>query len=397
MKRIRPHRRWALRRLAPAALGAIAFAAAGSAGPAGSAIEVVRLGDKAAVFRVGPGDPTNALAVVSRRGLVLVDTGLIPSRGKTLRAAVEKTFGRRDFAFVINTHAHLDHTDGNQAFADVPIIGHAAVAREMRDWYGTAEARERFAAARVSFRRRVEEQLAKAAPGSAEAERLRRSLSANAALIEEFRSGAMVCTPPTVLFQDRMRLDLDDLTLELVYFGPAHLTSDILIHIPQLRLLAVGDVFHKDWLPQIVGPADPARWLRVLASLPTGDKAVETVVPGHGGLLGGAELRAREAYLRSVWEGVAAARRNGLTLEAALAGLPFDGRDPALGVIGRGLHGVLLRDDRHGTEPGGLDREAQARQAAADDQKIRSDLHRLPCLSCPPYTRFMLQIKEKMC
>lgn len=33
-------------------------------------------------------------------------------------------FGRSDFAYVINTHFHFDHLDGNQVFPEAEVVAH---------------------------------------------------------------------------------------------------------------------------------------------------------------------------------------------------------------------------------------------------------------------------------
>ena len=66
----------------------------------------------------------NVVAIATKKGLVVVDTTGIPSTMKKMRNLIEKEFGQKDFAYVINTHYHWDHTFGNQVFADAVIVGH---------------------------------------------------------------------------------------------------------------------------------------------------------------------------------------------------------------------------------------------------------------------------------
>ncbi|MDH4198701.1 MAG: hypothetical protein OEW05_14895, partial [Candidatus Aminicenantes bacterium] len=65
--------------------------------------KVTRLGEKAALFQVGQENTTNTLVLASRRGLVVIDTGAVPSRGAALRSAIEREFKRREFAYIIKT------------------------------------------------------------------------------------------------------------------------------------------------------------------------------------------------------------------------------------------------------------------------------------------------------
>jgi glyoxylase-like metal-dependent hydrolase (beta-lactamase superfamily II) len=292
---------------------------------------VTRLGEKAALFQIGRESTINVIVLASRRGLVVIDTGILPSRGAALRSAIEREFGRSDFAYIINTHSHFDHTDGNQAFADVPIVGHQNAVREMNRSLGSPAAVEAFLRSRAGYQSALENELKTATVASRDETRIREQLARNGALIDDFRQGRFILTRPTVLFSDRLTLDLGDLTLNLIYFGRAHTESDILIHVPELRLLVVGDLFQKDWLPTFSNPrADVPRWFEVLYGLPAGLQAVERAVGGHSEPMSGDDLRAKVVYLRDVWEGVAAARRDGLTLAVAKERLPFDNKNPAL-------------------------------------------------------------------
>ncbi len=297
---------------------------------------VTRLGENAALFQIGREDQTNVVALASRRGLVVIDTGVLPSRGAALRSAIEREFKRRDFAYVINTHAHFDHSNGNQAFTDVPIVAHQNAAREMTRWFQNPAAVEAFLQSRAEYQAELEAELKKVAAGSRDEIRVREQLAENAALVGDLRQGRFVLTRPTVSFSDRLTIDLGDLTLNLTYFGRAHTESDILVHVPELRLLAVGDLFGKYWMPGLAIPrADVPRWFQALDGLPAGLQSVDRVISGHGEPMSGDELRAQVAYLRGVWEGVAAARRDGLTLAATKERLPFDDRSPYLSKLRR--------------------------------------------------------------
>jgi glyoxylase-like metal-dependent hydrolase (beta-lactamase superfamily II) len=305
--------------------------------------KVTHLAENAALFQIGSESTINVLALASRRGLVVIDTGILPSQGAALRSAIEREFKRRDFAYVINTHSHLDHTDGNQAFADVPIVAHQNALREMDRWFGNPAAVEAFLQSRAGYQRQLEDELKAAAAGSREEIRLREQLARNRTLMDDFRQGRFVLTKPTILFSDRLTLDLGDLTLNLVYFGRAHTESDILIHAPKLHLLAVGDLFSKTWLPSNMSQrSDVPRWFQALDGLQDGLQALQRVVSGHAEPMSGDEFRAQVAYLRDIWNEVAAARRTGLTLAALKERLPFEKKYPALAGLIRTWQGQDL-------------------------------------------------------
>lgn len=320
----------------------------GASGSAEPVIRISRLGDRAAVLHVGGESFTNTVVLASARGLVVIDTGLLPSQAPALRAAAERAFGRSDIALVINTHAHFDHIDGNQAYAGIPIVAHADAARQMRQWYGSPAAIAAFVRNRITWRTREENRLQSLPADSPDVVRTRVELANDTAMVDDFRQGRFQLVLPTVSFTDRLTFDLGDLTLNLAYYGRAHTEGDILVHVPELRLLVVGDLFDSGWLPDFGGPtADPPAGFRALDALPTGDAAVQTVVGGHSEAMSGDAFRAQAAYLRDIWDGVAAARREGVPRSEVQSRFPFESKYPALiGLVrdwqGQDLHAANI-------------------------------------------------------
>ena len=195
--------------------------------------QVIRLGEKAAVFQIGRESGTNVVVLASRRGLVVIDTGVLPSRAEALRSAIAKEFNRTDFAYVINTHPHFDHVDGNRAFSETPIVAHQNSIRQMRQWYGSPAGIDAFLRTRSEWKTELEARLKKEAAGSPDEARAREQMAENDALMDDFRNGRFSLSLPGLTFNDRLTLRLDDLTLNLIYFGRAHTESDILVHVPE--------------------------------------------------------------------------------------------------------------------------------------------------------------------
>ncbi len=93
-------------------------------------VDVKKLSDNLAVFKIEGGN-TNIVALNSEKGIVVFDTDVSPSFAALLRKKMTEVFGREDFAYVINTHSHGDHTYGNQVFSDAIIVGHENCPEEM--------------------------------------------------------------------------------------------------------------------------------------------------------------------------------------------------------------------------------------------------------------------------
>jgi glyoxylase-like metal-dependent hydrolase (beta-lactamase superfamily II) len=253
--------------------------------------------------------------------VVVIDTGRSPGLMRGMAAAIEREFGRRDVRYVINTHGHADHCSGNQVFPQAAIVAHEACPEFMK--HNRADALR----TRLSLGRR----LARAEPGgdspgltAAEAAENR----ARRTVLADLQDG-YVLTPPTRTFGDRLTLALGDLDLELYFAGAAHTNNDILVYVPQEKLLLAGDLFcAAGTLCFTVDPLVDARRLAAeLARLLYSAAGVEAIVPGHGRPFGRADLvRLHDSLLQKCAE--MEGRRSAAALLAGIA--EEQGSDAAL-------------------------------------------------------------------
>lgn len=91
---------------------------------------------------------------------------------------------------------------------------------------------------------------------------------------------------PNLTMNDHMRLYLDDMPIDLHYFGRGHTDGDIVVHLPEQRMLVAGDLF------ALYGPYQPVvdysaggslrDWTRTLERVLRLD--FDRVIPGHSGL-----------------------------------------------------------------------------------------------------------------
>jgi cyclase len=168
---------------------------------------------------------------------------------------------------------------------------------------------------------------------------------------------AITLTRPTRTFSGRLDLDVGGRKVELIEVGPAHTHGDLIVHVPDARVVFAADVAFIGSTPVMwVGPLEG--WLRALDTIEALEP--EVVVPGHGpitDLAGLATLRAYWTYLgaaaqRHLADGVApeAAAREIVTSEEYSA-QPFARWDcPERAVIN--VH-TLDRHRSGGSEPHG--------------------------------------------
>lgn len=186
----------------------------------------------------------NAGVLTGSDGTVVVDTVATVSRAARLREAIER-IGASPVRTLVNTHHHGDHTFGNDAFGAVTIVAHHAARKEMAD-----------TGLGLTY------------------------------LWPDVDWGEVRLALPTLTFQDRLTLYTDDRQAELIHVGPAHTTNDIVVWLPDDRVLFAGDVVMSGVTPfnlmgSVTGALSAVDKLRELGA--------RTVIGGHGGV-GGPEL-----------------------------------------------------------------------------------------------------------
>ena len=188
---------------------------------------------------------TNAGIIVGDDSVLVIDSLRVPSFARDLIQDVKK-ITEKPIGFVIDTHSHWDHSWGNEEFPEATIIGHKNCYAEMID----VEANEQ-------WRTKV--------------------TSSNDPWSEE---GNLVnITPPNMTFETSMQLYFGGRELDLKYFGRAHTSGDIYIHLPKEKIVFTGDVAQDGGVPYL-GDCYPGDWPDTdnrLASLP-----IERFMSGHG-------------------------------------------------------------------------------------------------------------------
>ncbi|HEX9038278.1 MAG TPA: MBL fold metallo-hydrolase [Ktedonobacterales bacterium] len=253
-------------------------------------IERVGEGAWAAIAIPGRGTMGNA-GIVDLGDLTLIfDTTLSLAAARDLRVAAERLTGQRP-RYVVNSHHHLDHAQGNQIFDDATIIGTSRAAemitQENDPFLATmrergmaldAEARAAAAAADPAIRRDMDEQNDDLLVLLNEAHEARSRL-------------------PDLRFTSRLTLHGDARHAELITWGGGHTPSDVVLYLPHARILYSGDlIFHHAHASIETG--DPYEWLRILGEM---EKfSVDKLVPGHGLVGDHGAIAAQRAYLATV-------------------------------------------------------------------------------------------------
>jgi glyoxylase-like metal-dependent hydrolase (beta-lactamase superfamily II) len=273
-------------------------------------------------------------AIQSQKGLVIIDTEASPRVMAPIKAKIEQAFGRSDWAYVINTHPHDNHCSGNSLFQGATIVGHDNLAEDMH-WLidrQTEPNRSREIDRYNAILRDLRAALPRYAANPAFTKLIRSDLVFYSLFVQDMQEGYEV-VKPTLTFADKHTLDLGDLTLELIFFGKGHSNSDILIYVPQERVLVTGAIaYQQGRVPEIGEEShleDVHRFIAVLDRLLADNVKIEHVIPGHSVPLTRAVLPPIRDFYQRMLQEVEAARRQGLTLDQTTRLLTLRGKFPA--------------------------------------------------------------------
>jgi glyoxylase-like metal-dependent hydrolase (beta-lactamase superfamily II) len=137
---------------------------------------------------------------------------------------------------------------------------------------------------------------------------------------------------PDITFNDVLKLNLGDLTLEMVYYGYSHTNTHIIIYIPEERILFTGGIINKDLIPisEIDESAPPdlaENWLEILSRFTDDTLDLKYLIPSHGGkeAMYGVELLSRYAeYIDTLWKQVSQMKLENMSLKTIKDRLNFE-------------------------------------------------------------------------
>lgn len=229
--------------------------------------------------------------------LVIIDGGISPTLTARYKEIIEKEFKTNHYKYLINTHGHYDHYMGNSVFGDAKIVGHENCIKEINDQWRQPETAKGIIAQIIGI---ITNQLTSAKPGTADHADFTAQLTAYKFSFQDISNGITI-KRPQVTFTDSLLLHAGDLHFELYPFGTAHSQSDILIYIPELKLLFTGDLFMKYGR---LGnnknlEYDREGWKQAINWLNNRKNNISVILGGHGQIMNAKDL---EAFIGKIAE-----------------------------------------------------------------------------------------------
>lgn len=208
----------------------------------------------------------NVAASIGEDGILLVDDMFAAMTPKLLAAL--KTISDKPVRFVLNTHFHGDHIQGNRNFVKTATV----IAQE----------------------------------------NVRKRLIAN-----NKESAPTLDMLPGVTFAESISININGEEVQMVHYPTGHTDGDAIVYFTRSKVLHLGDMFFFEMFPavyregggdirQMVGSLD-----KIIAAYPADAK----VVPGHGRLATMQDLRSYVAMLKDTIAIVETNIKQGKTLE----------------------------------------------------------------------------------
>jgi cyclase len=284
-----------------------ARAALPSAGPRLFKIEKVAGGVYLARARPQAMINSNAAIFVGSEDVVVVDAHSKPSAATSLIRQVNREITQKPIRYVINTHFHWDHTQGNRAYR---------VAEEKIDFIASATTKQLMSQLGVSRAKASIEQVliqvdqlrTRAAASTSAAEKA--FCSGQIAQLENYRAELQNFSPelPTITFDQSYVIQDKAHDLHIAFHGRAHTAGDVAVFCPQKKAVASGDVIHG-FLP-FIADGFPKAWPGTINSIARLE--FDHILPGHTFIqTGRAVMGSLRNYIEELTEKVERGRGEG--------------------------------------------------------------------------------------
>ncbi len=242
---------------------------------------------------------SNAGLIVGERESLLVDTLWDVRYTRAMLDAMRLLTQRAPLRYVINTHADGDHFWGNELVASVETITSEASRAEM----------QRLNAKSMALMGTLGRVLSAVKIGGAE--QAGRWLQR---FVAPYDFRGVTPTPARRAFKGNLSLTVGGRTVELIQVGPAHSQGDLMVYVPDAKILFAGDILFVGSTPVMwAGPVE--NWFAALDRILALE--ADLIVPGHGPVTDQQGVRQVKTY----WEFVVAQVRTrydqGMSAKAA--------------------------------------------------------------------------------
>jgi glyoxylase-like metal-dependent hydrolase (beta-lactamase superfamily II) len=281
----------------------------------GSLFQIQRVTDGvfAAIARPAAMINCNAAIIVGSDEALVVDAHSKPSAARALIRQIRAEVTDRPVRYVVNSHFHWDHAQGNLAYpeaygAQTQIVSSTGT-REWLEREGVKRLRESL----DSLPKQIADLKKQVASAKKDADRklLAAQVAELEAYLREMTPPEKQIKLPTLTFERRLVMHQGGHEVHLLFLGRGHTAGDVVVYLPGEKAVATGDLMHSV-LPYMAD-GYPDDWSRTLTTLEGLD--FDHVVSGHGSVQQGkAVLRFFRSYIDELNENVSRGVERGTIL-----------------------------------------------------------------------------------
>jgi cyclase len=222
----------------------------------------------------------NAGFVIGDDGVAVIDTFQDPRPAKALLDQIRK-LTPLPIRFVVNTHYHFDHVNGNDVFAaaGATIVAH----RNVRAWLRTENIK-----------------------------------MLDPPVTPEKKVRVQSLPLPTIVHDGHISLYLGSRRIDIRYY-PGHTGGDSVVWIQDTHDVFCGDMLWKEHVPNLIDASTKA-WIESLDAMQK-DYGLSTWVPGHGDVANAPDVVTFRNYLVDLRVGVRREQTDGKSGDALLRAL----------------------------------------------------------------------------
>jgi len=223
--------------------------------------------------KANQGYMVNSTLILGETSAILIDTGFTDEIGAHLAAVVAK-LTKKPVKAIINTHHHGDHSFGNAAFPGAKVIS-SEMCRKLLiegegEWLGI-----------------IQGALGRKLPNTR-------------------------AVPATEVYASKTKTDITLDGVKLTFWVPeaAHTAGDMMIWLPEDRVLVGGDITVNQITPNF-RDANVKLWIATLGEVQA--MPAKTIIPGHGPLMTPADVGKLHQRMARLYAGIEAGYKAGLS------------------------------------------------------------------------------------
>ena len=208
--------------------------------------EIVKINDTFFMIKPIGGVAGNIGVFISDKGLVLVDDQWEIIEDLILETI--KSISKKEVSFIINTHFHYDHVDGNKAFGKkgIPIVSHENVRKRLKrktKLYGHPQHNYNM-------------------------------------VQDKYPDYAL----PSTVYNSTMKIYIDDEEIQLSNFGPGHTDGDTIVFFKKNNVIHAGDSFVTYGYPfvDLNDGGSFKGFINILSQIIAISNGQTKIIPGHG-------------------------------------------------------------------------------------------------------------------